>query len=746
MKKILALAILLSPWIVAQAATKYYCDCDTGSHPSCIRGDEGSDGSTPALAKRLFSTYITNWKAGAAGDQFLLCQGGAWDSGTQTVASGGNLNNSNATAANPIVTDWYDATAVWSGGAGIQPLLKNAAATRIFDIAQGTLTTARNGYTYRHLNLDGGGTNTQYLMGIGGGHNYITLDTMTFNASGGGIQCNGATTSAPAGGQSVAKSEHLNVLRSTITNMTGIGILTSCNDTRIEDNTFDHNGTNVTDHHIYTTGMNVARAVPTISSITGDGTTVTVTTTAPHDIWTGVPTTRETAATISGVTGGTGSWGITLFTAGSAITYVSPTQFSYKQTANGTGSGGSITGVRQVVPGTEMVIRGNTLTNANVGAAGSCGEAAYVAHGEWAKIIIENNLFREDVATSSGSCAAIEFSDGGYEPPEKNNAMSELVISNNTCINYATCVGVDLTANVLIQNNFDYTEAATTGGAGFNLRVKNNTPAAAYSGTATSGGASTLTDTGKTFSGLTANRSTVKITGGTGAGQRATILSNTATQLTMTAPWATPPDNTSTYTVSVQSGIPVFGLDPDKVTIRYNTTYRTNPDFDTAGIRLNGNATDNLSGRNHNLYGNVVILGTTATTATKCFDTSNMTMSWFDTKDYNSCYYLGASVPKWENTSTLAAVQGAGTPTDTHSTFAATTSVTADQPFFTAPTTSPATGASSALIGGGVPGVKPNGAWGGFKRAASPTDRGAYERGAATALPNSQTRIGATAP
>jgi uncharacterized repeat protein (TIGR01451 family) len=46
----------------------------------------------------------------------------------------------------------------------------------------------------------------------------------------------------------------------------------------------------------------------------------------------------------------------------------------------------------------------------------------------------------------------------------------------------------------------------------------------------------------------------VTITGGTGAGQSANIVSNTATQLTVDTAWATTPDNTSTYTIGWSSG------------------------------------------------------------------------------------------------------------------------------------------------------------------------------------------------
>lgn len=67
-------------------------------------------------------------------------------------------------------------------------------------------------------------------------------------------------------------------------------------------------------------------------------------------------------------------------------------------------------------------------------------------------------------------------------------------------------------------------------------------------GTATSGGAFTLTNAAKNWTLSWANFQ-VRITGGTGAGQVRTIASSTTTQLTVDTAWAITPDNTSTYEI-----------------------------------------------------------------------------------------------------------------------------------------------------------------------------------------------------
>ncbi len=68
-------------------------------------------------------------------------------------------------------------------------------------------------------------------------------------------------------------------------------------------------------------------------------------------------------------------------------------------------------------------------------------------------------------------------------------------------------------------------------------------------GTATAGGASTLTDSGKSWATNRWANYAVRIVSGTGAGQALPIASNTGTVITTLKPWATAPDNTSQYVI-----------------------------------------------------------------------------------------------------------------------------------------------------------------------------------------------------
>jgi hypothetical protein len=70
-----------------------------------------------------------------------------------------------------------------------------------------------------------------------------------------------------------------------------------------------------------------------------------------------------------------------------------------------------------------------------------------------------------------------------------------------------------------------------------------------FTGTATSGAATTLTDSGATWGANQLASAVCKITGGTGSGQTKIIKSHTGTVLTFYGNWKTNPDNTSTYAI-----------------------------------------------------------------------------------------------------------------------------------------------------------------------------------------------------
>lgn len=94
-------------------------------------------------------------------------------------------------------------------------------------------------------------------------------------------------------------------------------------------------------------------------------------------------------------------------------------------------------------------------------------------------------------------------------------------------------------------------------------------------GTATSGGASTITNTGKNWSTNQWANYQIRITGGTGAGQIRSISSNTATAITVGSAWTIQPDNTSTYSIEGNDDY-LYWLGNNSVTLyRYSISGNT---------------------------------------------------------------------------------------------------------------------------------------------------------------------------
>lgn len=122
---------------------------------------------------------------------------------------------------------------------------------------------------------------------------------------------------------------------------------------------------------------------------------------------------------------------------------------------------------------------------------------------------------------------------------------------------------VTIPAGQSVTYDFVYGNASATAPTNLSTRTRNALSYAADdlegdSGTATSGGANTLTDSGATWETNRWRYGYIQVTGGTGSGQRRWIASNTGTVITTTRNWTTQPDNTSTYEIWM-TGIAVDG-------------------------------------------------------------------------------------------------------------------------------------------------------------------------------------------
>ena len=108
---------------------------------------------------------------------------------------------------------------------------------------------------------------------------------------------------------------------------------------------------------------------------------------------------------------------------------------------------------------------------------------------------------------------------------------------------------------LLIGDEYGYLYKGNTGtNDGANLLTEGE-----RTGTATSGGNSTLSDTGQSWTPTECKGLYVNIVSGTGIGQRRKISANTSAQLTVTVVWTTNPDATSVYAIGAIRFLRRFG-------------------------------------------------------------------------------------------------------------------------------------------------------------------------------------------
>jgi hypothetical protein len=94
-------------------------------------------------------------------------------------------------------------------------------------------------------------------------------------------------------------------------------------------------------------------------------------------------------------------------------------------------------------------------------------------------------------------------------------------------------------------------------------------------GTASSGGLNTITNSSKTWTTNQWTNYQIRITSGTGAGQIRTVSSNTGTAITVSSNWATQPDNTSVYSIEGNDDF-IYYMGSNAVgLIRYSITSNT---------------------------------------------------------------------------------------------------------------------------------------------------------------------------
>lgn len=642
---------LISPRV--EATTYVFSDCGTGAVGGCVVGSDVAAGTSVATAFQTSSKFKTIFQNAAAGDHIQFCQGGAWN-----AFATGNMKNTNSSSTSPITIETVSCASIYGGaGAGIKPKLNGTGngGSAVLSFNQASPSAPTAGWIIKDIEIIGDGSTTANGLFFAGNESYITIDNVKITLTATAIQIQGGVNSSSGTGTGIGA--HYIIRNSTISQNYNAGILASSPDILIENNVMTKNGGgSFLYHDIYLAELDNTFPVPqTISTLVGNGATVIMTTSAPHGLASGT----HFIVTVSGAS--------TNFNVSGVVgTVTGASTFTYPATGVGTAGAVGTYSTQSGIPVSQAVIRHNNLSEGDSGAAGSCQMAHIVIHGTWSNVLVESNVISESVVPSFDFCIGIEIDSGGYGIPDDFEGFRGVIVRDNTLLNLAYGITLDITIQGLIENN--YAVCGRPGDAGCIL---------------------------------------MRGKGG--------------------------------------STIPVNALSPDKITIRHNTVYLSNPDGSSIGIGLNGNVGDPLTGAGHNLYGNAVILGSGgaggATTNTQCFNTDNVTTGKFTTRDYNQCYYLGSNVPKWSGTSSLATIQGTGA--DTHSALTNTANITSGQPFLLVPATTPAIGASSSLINSGHPTLGPKTGWHGSVRVGPPYDGGAFEFGATLGVvPDSQVRLG----
>jgi hypothetical protein len=245
MKHFFLISAMLFALTGAANATSYYVsDCGTGASGTCVAGNDANTGTSPTAPWKTCAKVTARFSALAAGDQVLFARGSAQNACTLQF-----LANPNSRAANPIVIGAY--TPSWASASTPVPILHGTPSAYTLNLANSGNATHDEGYVVQDLHFVGTGTTSLLpAMIITSDVDYVTIQRVEIEEHRHGIQCRGGTSSPLATG-SDGLTEHIVIRNSNIHHNRGMGLLLSCNDSLIENNKFDNNGSGMPDHHIY---------------------------------------------------------------------------------------------------------------------------------------------------------------------------------------------------------------------------------------------------------------------------------------------------------------------------------------------------------------------------------------------------------------------------------------------------------------------------------------------------------------
>lgn len=166
------------------------------------------------------------------------------------------------------------------------------------------------------------------------------------------------------------------------------------------------------------------------------------------------------------------------------------------------------------------------------------------------------------IITDVAMTRAVQLAEGGSRSITEIDGLKVIPVSGLTTTAFTDAI-VEIDIGQILAKTTETIVNVT------DVYAPNTSPVIGYrgyvaldSGTATAGGATTLTNSAETWTVDQWANHVVRITSGTGSGQTRIIASNTATVLTVVAAWTVNPDATSVYTISYSA--------TEKLSVRVN--------------------------------------------------------------------------------------------------------------------------------------------------------------------------------
>ena len=446
MKSFLLLPLALIALTGTAHATSYYVsDCGAGAKSQCVAGADANAGTSPSAPWKSCDKVSERFPSLAMGDQVLFARGSA-----QTACKLYYLSNLKSRATNPIVLGAY--TPLWAPVGAGAPILNGTDATFTLGLMNSGNSSHDEGYIVQDLRFVGTGVNSKTAAIIMSNDvKNVTIQRVEVEQSRHGVQCNGGTGNPLAIG-SDGLTEHITIRNTNIHHNRGIGILSGCSDTLIENSTFDNNGVGMFDHHIYLTSAAVGTVQKTVKQVVIRGNTLT----------NNAPYASDTAALPT--PGLCGAVAIVVHGLQDGVVIENNTISEPTVPSNGACWGISVdTGGYGHAEGfTNLTIRGNTVVNYAIG----------IGVDMCSTCTIENNSVYSARPASSGIVAPSKYFQAAIAGNTLNNNLS---VRNNTVYlktpNYSS-VGVrvsrDGSSHTIASNLVYFGSGSTSATACFN--------------------------------------------------------------------------------------------------------------------------------------------------------------------------------------------------------------------------------------------------------------------------------------